>query len=584
MKFALIFLSVFFIHIFSFSQTKKEIDSINAISFEIKLEKSMALHNVFLNNAVNAKKIQYKIGEAESYGNLALINYYQGNFDEDLKYALKSIAIFEKIGALEKLALQYGELGYRMKRRNMTKAIFYMQKAKSIAEKNKYQKPLLNIYNNYGVLKEMQIDYDSALYFYDKGLKLKEALKDSLGIPYSLNNIAGIYRIKKQFDKASTLFEKALQIRILKKDQIGITENYSYLGDLYTDQKKHEKAILNYKIALNKSLQFHYLDLSQYCYQMLSKNYEAINNKDEALKNYKLFVLYKDSILNKDTNSKIAELDVKYETEKKEKQLLLNELEIKSTKNKLILASAMALFTSLLGFLIYRQQKLKNKQQEQEFELKSAIAKIETQNKLHEQRLSISRDLHDNIGSQLTFIISSVDTIKYAFEIQNSKLDDKLSSISNFAKSTIIELRDTIWAMNTSEFTFEDLRSRIFNFIEKAKSATENIDFKFNVDEVLHEAKFSSLIGINLYRTIQEAVNNAIKYAEATQIEVNVFQKNDKINIEIRDNGKGFDIETADFGNGLHNMRKRTEEINGTFEITSTITNGTKISFEIPKN
>ncbi|HCY83071.1 MAG TPA: two-component sensor histidine kinase, partial [Xanthomarina gelatinilytica] len=102
-----------------------------------------------------------------------------------------------------------------------------------------------------------------------------------------------------------------------------------------------------------------------------------------------------------------------------------------------------------------------------ETELKEALIKIETQNKLQDQRLRISRDLHDNIGAQLTFIISSLDNLKYGFKLPDN-LNDKLKYISEFTSSTIYELRDTIWAMNKSEISFEDLQSRISNFIEKA--------------------------------------------------------------------------------------------------------------------
>ena len=579
--FAILF---FIFHFLCFSQTIKKIDSINNISFEVKLEKASVLQDVFLTNALNSSKINYKLGEAESFSNLALVNYYQGNFKNDLLYSLKSITIFEKIGATEKLAIQYGELGYRMKKRNITKALYYLQKAKSISESNNYQKALLSIYNNYGVLKEIQLQYDSAFYFYYTGLFIKESQKDSIGIPYSLNNIAGLYVIKKQYDKAINLYDKSLKIRILKNDQVGIAENYSYLGDLYTNQKQNEKAIFNYKIALEKALKFKYLDLTQYCYEMLSKNYESINDKNAALINYKLFTIYKDSILNKDTNSKIAELDIKFETTKKEKQLLQQEIDAKNSRNKLIFVTALSFFIGLIGFLIYRQQKLKNKQLEQEFQLKTAISQIETQNKLHEQRLSISRDLHDNIGAQLTFVISSVDNLKFGNQIKEDKIVNQLTKISDFTKSTIIELRDTIWAMNSNEFTYEDLHTRILNFIEKAKSAKDSINFKFQISDDLKEIKFSSVIGINLYRTIQEAINNAIKYSDANTILVDVSKDNTKIKILIQDNGKGFDFETIDFGNGLYNMKKRIEEVNGTFDIQSKINDGTTITILLNQN
>ena len=80
---------------------------------------------------------------------------------------------------------------------------------------------------------------------------------------------------------------------------------------------------------------------------------------------------------------------------------------------------------------------------------------------------------------------------------------------------------------------------------------------------------------MNIYRTIQEAINNALKYAKADKIAVNISRINDKINIEITDNGIGFNKETIIMGNGLQNMQKRIAEINGSFNIETE--NGTKI-------
>lgn len=574
---------IFFVN-FSYSQTRKSIDSINTISYDFILEKKAILYPVFKQNAINARKIKYEFGEARSYSNLSVISFFNGQFEENLKYSLEAIRLFEKINNKEFLAREYGELGFRMNQRNPKKAVYYMQKGMKISEKYNYIKPLLSIYNNYGTLKKQSNEKDSALFYFKKCLVLKEQVNDSIGIPYSLNNIGEIYIERKQYSDAKTLFDKALKIRLNLDDKYGIADNYAYLGDLFLAMKDYNTAILNYNKSLVISLKLGFNNLLRHNYKMISECYENSNNPVKALESYKKHIFYKDSILNKDTNSKIAELEVKYETKEKEKQLLEKEIEVENSRNKLIAVSVLTLFVGLIGFLIYRQQKLKNKQQEQEFLLKSAITKIETQNKLHEQRLSISRDLHDNIGAQLTFVISSIDNLKHADRIKDDKVTSQLIKISDFTRATIIELRDTIWAMNNNEFTFEDLRSRIFNFIEKAKSAKENINFKFNVDESLQDLKFSSLIGINLYRTIQEAINNAVKYSDADEILVNVLSVSNKIQIEIQDNGKGFDTENTDFGNGLYNMKKRIEEIDGTFEINSIIDKGTKIRFEIPKN
>src|SRR5690606_39301400 len=175
----------------------------------------------------------------------------------------------------------------------------------------------------------------------------------------------------------------------------------------------------------------------------------------------------------------------------------------------------LALVLSLFGYLLYNQQKHKNLQLKKESELKEALVKIETQNKLQEQRLRISRDLHDNIGAQLTFIISSLDNLKYGFKLPDN-LNDKLKYITAFTSSTIYELRDTIWAMNKTEITFEDLQSRLSNYIDKAHVFEGKINFTFQVDkDVDIKRKFNSMEGVNIHRVIQEAIHNSIKHSNS---------------------------------------------------------------------
>lgn len=565
------------------SQTKKSIDSINQIPYLNFLKNHTQLQSVFIKNAINARKINYSFGEAQSYSKLSLAYYYSGDFEKNLKYSLLAIKIFEKIDQQESLAKEYGELGYRMKKRSLPKALYYMQRGMKISEKNNFEEPLLSIYNNYGMLKKYNKEPDSALLYFRKCLSLKERLKDSIGIPYSLNNIAEVYLDQKKFEAAEKLFEKSLNIRIYLNDKYGMAENYSCLGDLYFAEKKYQKAINNYNTSSEISKKFGFNTLLLHNFQKISQCYEFSNNTAMALETYKKHVYYKDSILNQETNEKIAELEVKFDTNEKEKLIIAQENEVKNARNKLIVVSIIALFICIIGFLIYYQQKFKNKQLEQEFKLKNAIAKIETQNKLQQQRLTISRDLHDNIGAQLTFIISSIDNIKYAFPIKDLSLDNKLNKISEFTKATILELRDTIWAMNSNDITFEDLHSRILNFIEKAQNATENIHFKCILDSNIEKTKLSSVVGMNLYRTLQEAVNNSIKHASAKNITMEITSHNHKLTIVISDDGIGFDKNESPKGNGLLNMEKRIQEVNGSINFDRNENGGTQIKIKINK-
>ncbi len=553
--------------------------------YEEKIKRASVLDDIFKQNAADAKKLGYTLGEAKSYSNLSLIFYYQGKYNLNVDYALKAIALFDRLGATHELAYEYGILGYTMKRRNMPNALYYMQKGKRLAEKFSDTLALMSIYNNYGVLKEMEHELDSALHFYQKGLAIKLIRKDSLGIPYSYNNIAGIYVMQKKYDAARELFEKAFDIRTKRGDAIGVAENLTYFGDMYFAMEDYSKALSFYEKSVQAALLHGYIYLVQDNYKRISECHQMLGDEKAALTNYKLFAQFKDSLVNVETNAKIAELDVRFETSEKEKQLaqqksllLQREIESRYKTNVLIVLSILSVFIALTGFLIYRQQRLRNRQLAQEHELKTAIDRVETQNKLQEQRLRISRDLHDNIGSQLTFIISSIDNIKYAFDLDNPKLNMKLEGISNFTQDTILELRDTIWAMNSNEITFENLLSRIANFIDKAQYATDHLDYKFEVDANLQHVKLTSIVGMNIYRTVQEAVNNAIKYSGASLIQVKIRNSEGGIAIEIQDNGRGFDSKQIIPGNGIANMEKRISDIDGKFSLESAAGSGTQVS------
>jgi signal transduction histidine kinase len=165
-----------------------------------------------------------------------------------------------------------------------------------------------------------------------------------------------------------------------------------------------------------------------------------------------------------------------------------------------------------------------------------------------------------------------------------TSVTQKLGKISDFTSQTIYDLRDTIWAMNKTDISVEDLQARISNFIEKAKISSD-VEFQFDVDEIhLKEEHFTSVQGMNMYRIIQESVNNALKYSEATLIKVAISAVSgtgkEKLEVYIFDNGKGFDFETAHFGNGIANIKKRAKDLGGIVSITSEKEKGTMVRLE----
>lgn len=566
--------------------SKAKIDSINAILVQNSALKTDSLFTIFQQNLENAQTLNYPKGIGEAFQKIATLYGYEGDLDARLEYNFKALRIFEQHELKMEEAYLNAEIGYQMKRDDMTKAEAYMNRGMKLAEQEVYENVLDRIYNNYGVLKEMQGQLDSALYFYEKGLELVKKRDFKEGYPYSYSNLGGVYGQQGKYDLARSYFEKARQLREEIGDQKGIAENFTQVGEVYLAEGKNQEAISYFKKAVPVAHAQDYRFLEQYTYQQLSQAYKNLRQTDSALFYLERYGVFKDSINGLEVDKKIAELNLNYETEKKENQILEQraqlaekDLEVRR-KNAFIYGSlALAFILGLLGYLIYSRQKLKNSQLQKEHELQVALAKIETQNRLQEQRLRISRDLHDNIGSQLTFIISSIDNLKYQLKDADSGILEKLSMISAFTSTTINELRDTIWAINKEKISVEDLQTRISNFIERAQSSKDSVQFSFDFNtKQAPDFIFTSIEGVNIYRVIQEAVNNALKYAEAQKIQVTMqVWGADQFKVAVVDDGNGFDLKNHQQGNGLGNMKKRAQDIGATLQIESQPTQGTRV-------
>ena len=520
-------------------------------------------------------------GMAKINANLANIYQVQGKLKLAMTTYIATYEYFNKIGDFNQSALIKGNIGalyYELK--DYPKALKYVNEViKYFEEKNSKENLCRNYLTKGNILLSMN-DTIASVKEYNKSLKMCNIVGDNFTVSKAKNNLAVIKQGQNKAEESKKLFAQVTKQRINYNSDGALIKSKLNDASILIDENQFLKAkviLLEIKkFFIEKKLDF---ELSQ-SYKYLVPVYAKLNIPDSVIYYQALYEQSIEKATKLSVVKETAELEMKYQTEKKEKLLLVKEAEAKQKNTILLALSILTILVALVGFLIYRQQRLKNNQQEQENELNKAILKIENQNKLQEQRLSISRDLHDNIGSQLTFIISSVENVKYGFDIQNEKLESKLSNISSFAKDTIVELRDTIWAMNSNEITFQDLEIRINNFIEKAKEAQESISYSFAIQEQLMGKKLSSVEGMNVYRTIQEAINNSIKYANATIISVSVKLQDDKTIIIIKDNGKGFDKETNESGNGLKNMQKRMEEIGGKFDLESS-NEGTKIEIAL---
>ncbi|MCL6217860.1 tetratricopeptide repeat-containing sensor histidine kinase [Zunongwangia pacifica] len=555
---------------------KLKIDSLNAQLIQNSNLSTDALLSIYEQNLKDAESIKYLKGIADSYAQLSLVYTYKANYDRSTKYLLDAINVYEDIGDLKKVANAYGELGYGMKRRDLEKAQFYMQKGLKLAKEKNFDTVLSRIYNNYGVIKEFKSQLDSAKFFYKKGLHVVQHINYTQGLPYSYSNLGGVYGQLKLYDSARYFFERAIAIRKDLRDTKGIAENYTQIGEVYLAEKKYPVAITNFKKALPLAKEENYRFLVQYTYKQLSDAFKFQQKTDSALHYLELHNTYQDSINNLEIQEKIAALNVEFETEKKENEILRQQTEIISkeleVKNKnFIIIGILGLSALILlaaAFAISRH-KTEKRQLQKEKELEVALARIETQNKLEEQRIRISRDLHDNIGSQLSFIISSLDNLKFRIKAENPFIIKKIEDIAVFTSRTIAELRDTIWAMNKEKIVMEELQSRILEYVSHARNLNDAIEYQFELNKNNIEYQFSALEAVHIFRIIQEAVNNATKYSNATQILIEIIENKEAFLFHVHDNGIGFDTTMKSSGNGLGNMKNRALAIGSVLKISS---------------
>ena len=536
-----------------------------------------------------ANKINDLDGKASIYNNKGLIYWNSENYNEAMENYISSLKIFEELANENGQASNLNNIGLLLKElKRYEESKNYHLRALKIRNKIEDTYGIGASYSNLSQVYSYLNDPDSTIYYSHKAFKIKEKIGDKRGLGIVYNNLGQEYNILKQFDSSEYYLKKADKIyNDLNSKKLKAT-NSSALGSMYFNSGNYKKSIQYSETALSLAAEDEIYTQFK-IHRRLAYSHMNLQDYKRSALNFDKAMTLKDSIAKQDEIVATQAVYEKYQSAEKQKQILIQRAEL--AEQDLIIQKrnyqiygllGLALILCLIGYLFYNQQKLKTQQLQKEKELSAALIKIETQNKLQEQRLRISRDLHDNIGAQLTFIISSIDNLKYAFDIKDEKLNTKLSTISDFASSTIYELRDTIWAMNKSEISFEDLQIRISNFIDKANLAAQNIEFQFNVNESVNKtAMFTSVEGMNIYRITQEAINNALKYAEASKIKVEIIEVNNRIRISIDDNGKGFEEAKVTLGNGLRNMKKRGQDIKGKLNIESKENKGTTITLNL---
>lgn len=192
---------------------------------------------------------------------------------------------------------------------------------------------------------------------------------------------------------------------------------------------------------------------------------------------------------------------------------------------------------------------------------KLAENKLKTERAISSERERISRDLHDSIGARLTKIISDLDIMELQTEIKQKPISiEELSKTRDYTQDTINNLRETIWTLDAKIVRLQDIYHQSKKYIERY--LPDNIAFDIDMEDELYSKEINPEVAVNTFRIIQEMTQNMLKYSKATKFSVN-FTKDKNFRLIVQDNGIGFDFEESSKGEGLKNIQKRLDEING---------------------
>lgn len=518
------------------------------------------------------------------------ILWSENNFAEAEQQAIKAVAIANLKNNKEVVYNSYLTIANSLVgMNNFEDAIFYYNKAMEISESldsdfNKVSKA--QIYNYLGIVYEKQNQHSKAIRFFEKGLVYKNLKKSDIKIYcYLTNNLA--YSKFKLDDKASLhQFQKTLKIAdSIKSIPLQVTSK-TYLGEFYLAENDSETANFYLEDALQQAHKNNIFEDELRILQLL-----AIANPTSKSIYSDRYITLSDSLQNLEraTRNKFARIEFETDEIINERNNLTIERETLLMQRWLI--AGVSVFSLLSVFLWFknktqkaktRELMLKQNQQkanEQIYQLMlSQQQKLEEGKNAEKQRISL--ELHDGVMGRL----SAVRLNLYASLYKANLLSDESVSIQiDEIQSVEKEIRNIAHDLSVNLFSDNS------NFIEIVKalfSRIENhskIQFELQVSDAVNWDVINTTIKINLYRILQEALQNIEKYAEARLVSVTMHLSDlNEINVLISDNGNGFDTSQKKSGIGLANIKIRMEELSGKMTIESQISEGTKINLKIP--
>jgi signal transduction histidine kinase len=529
--------------------------------------------------------------------NIGNIKYWKGEYDSCIDYYLKTAALYDDPKIFNDKNLQEKALQKRKSDlycnmsavfntlKNLPKADEYIDKALAIAAEIKndaayafYIQQKADNYFESGNLEKALRTRLQHLPELEQGILPKTYLQGAY------QNIAQEYFGLNKMDSSKIFAQKSLQTSEALHIADGIAAANWQLGRIALEEKQFGLA----EIYLQKSRGYYLqspdpAEKKEY-FDVMRKLMFAEGRYKEAYGYYENYIGLNDSILNSERTRQFSEREAKYQSEKKDNQIKLQQVSItqKSTINYLLAGAALALLT--IGMLMVRnyrhkqtiqQQRINDLETEKQLTATEAVLKGEEQ-----ERTRLAKDLHDGLGGMLSGIKFSMNTMKgnlimtpdnaQAFERSMDMLDSSIKEMRRVAHNLMPEA--------LVKFGLDTALKDFCNDINLSGA------LKVNYQSIgLNEAVIDQTTSITIYRVIQELINNAIKHAAATEAIVQVSKTNGRLSVTVEDDGKGFDpaiLKNAK-GIGWSNIESRIDFLKGKLDINSKEGKGTSVLIEL---
>lgn len=480
---------------------------------------------------------------------------------------LKTIALCEKLKDSSSLAANYANYGSVFSSMGeYQKSIDMKEKAVAFFLAKKQYPHLLIGYIGLGVEHARLSRYDSAQYYYSKALDLISQGFRNPNAEFDLYiSIAGINLAASQYDTARYYYDKITETINLARDTERQRVYVMASTPAFAAVRNVDRELELIKSYIPRFYEESDLPNAKDAYYTLFHTYYIEGKNALALENYQVYDSLKSLIAREENKRYVAEMETKYETQKKELRIQVQQKEITRSNILNSFLIALLLAVALGAALLVTRAKLKRKRKEAELQQQF------TRRLLHhteEERSRIARDLHDGISQELILLKHQVRTGQDSVK---EKIEAIINEIRMISRDLHPVMLDKIGLKRSVEHICNQMMEHNLLFITA---------------DISYSGGLSPQDELQLFRMIQEALNNIVKYAAAEAAKVTITESAGMICTEILDNGKGFDVAAAMASGqsfGLLNLTERSKSMGGKTDITSSAA-GTRVKIEIPSS